>query len=74
MTDHAAMNETSLVMALRPDLVQMKRLSSDLEEHPLGLYGKDPRTHASPELGQRAIDIQADRMSKILREALADLK
>jgi creatinine amidohydrolase len=73
-TDHAAMNETSLVMALRPDLVQMERLPSDLDERLLGLWGKDPRTHASPELGQRAIDIQAKRMSKILREALADLE
>lgn len=72
--DHAAMNETSLVMALRPELVQMERLPTDLDQWPVAIGGKDPRLHASAEFGQKAIDLQAERMSGILKEALANLK
>ena len=69
--DHAAMNETSLVMALRPELVQMDRLSKD--RWPVGVGGKDPRKFASPELGRKIIELQTERMAKILRNALANL-
>ncbi len=71
--DHAAKNETSLVMALRPDLVQMARLPQDPEKWPLGISGTDPRTEASAEVGGRAISLQLERMSEVLREALARL-
>lgn len=73
-TDHAATNETSLVMALRPDLVRMDRLPSAPEQWPLAVWGRDPRTHASPELGQRAIARQMERMAGLLRDALARAK
>lgn len=68
--DHAAMNETSLVMALRPELVQMDRLPSDPSDWPLAVGGKDPRVYASPEVGQKAISLQMERMTGILRELL----
>ncbi len=42
MTDHAAMNETSLEMAMYPELVQMKNLPSDSTKWPLGVSGKAP--------------------------------
>jgi creatinine amidohydrolase len=71
--DHAAKNETSLVMALRPDLVQMARLPQDPEKWPFGISGTDPRTEASAEVGERAISLQLERMSNVLREALAKL-
>jgi creatinine amidohydrolase len=71
--DHAAMNETSLVMAMHPDLVRMENLPSDPEEWPLAVNGRDPRTEASPELGRKAIAIQMERMAGILREALGRL-
>jgi len=71
--DHAAMNETSLVMALRPDLVEMDRLPQDLEQWPVAVGGQDPRLYASPELGWKAIDLQLKRMAGILRAALAHL-
>jgi creatinine amidohydrolase len=71
--DHAAMNETSLMMALRPELVQMERLSPDLTRWPVGVGGKDPRVHASPELGERAMSLQLERMAGILRAALAKM-
>lgn len=70
MVDHAAMNETSLVMALRPELVHMEYLSVDLEDWPAGVGGKDPRVHASREKGLEIIDIQKERMIETIREAL----
>ena len=73
MVDHAATNETSLVMALRPELVHMEYLPADLDQWPVGVGGRDPRTHASAELGRKAIDLQKERMKKILTEALGAL-
>lgn len=72
-TDHAAMNETSLCMALRPDLVHMEYLPADLSQWPLGVWGQDPRTQASAELGRQAITTNLERMSGLLRTALARL-
>ena len=71
--DHAAMNETSLVMALRPELVQMENLPKDPDRWPVAVGGKDPRTFASAEVGQRALELQTERMAGILREALGRL-
>ena len=71
--DHAAMNETSLVMALHPELVQMERLPKDPNSWPVGVGGKDPRELASAELGHEILKIQTERMAKILRQALAKL-
>jgi creatinine amidohydrolase len=73
MVDHAAMNETSLVMALRPDLVQMERLPKDPNFWPVGVGGRDPRKFASAELGREILKIQTERMAKILRQALGEL-
>ncbi|TFG72762.1 MAG: creatininase family protein [Anaerolineales bacterium] len=71
--DHAAMNETSLVMALRPELVHMERLPANLNQWPVAIGGKDPREYASPELGFKAIDLQVERMAGILRTLLEEL-
>jgi creatinine amidohydrolase len=73
MVDHAAMNETSLVMALRPELVHMDYLPHDAKQWPVGVGGRDPRTHASAELGWKAIRLQKERMKKILIKALTEL-
>jgi creatinine amidohydrolase len=73
-TDHAGANETSLVMALRPDLVQMENLDPDPNVFPLAVGVLDPRVHASRELGKRAIAMQAERMEKLLRSALAETR
>ena len=61
--DHAAKNETSLVMAIRPDLVQLSRLSSDPSEWPLGVDGVDPRG-SNPEYGQAAIDRSIEALAR----------
>lgn len=71
--DHAAMNETSLMMAMRPELVQMDRLPADPSQWPVAVGGKDPRLHASRELGRRVITLQLERMIGLLTQALADL-
>jgi creatinine amidohydrolase len=73
MVDHAAMNETSLVMALRPELVQMERLPKDPNSWPVGVGGRDPRQFASAKLGRKILKLQTERMAKILRQALDKL-
>jgi len=70
MIDHAARNETSLMMYFYPELVQLENLPSDTAIWPKGVSGHDPRTTASPELGQEAVEYHVDRMKKILAEAL----
>lgn len=73
-TDHAAANETSLMMALHPDLVEIENLDPDPEVSPVGVSGEDPRTAASAERGHQAIEMQATRMAEELSTALAELK
>jgi creatinine amidohydrolase len=41
--DHAAKNETSLMLALHPDLVDLTQLSADRSIWPQGVGGDDPR-------------------------------
>jgi creatinine amidohydrolase len=72
--DHAAANETSIMMALHPSLVHMENLPQDAKEWPTGIIGKDPRRYASAEHGQRIIDIHLDRMESMLREQLIKLR
>jgi creatinine amidohydrolase len=74
MVDHAAMNETSLVMALRPELVHMEALPADTSRWPIGVGGRDPRLYATPELGRRALQLQKERMKAVLKEALDELE
>jgi len=74
MVDHAAMNETSLVMALRPELVKMEFLPADTTEWPVGVGGKDPRLWASPEKGKEILDIQKKRMVNLIAESLAGVR
>jgi len=69
-TDHAAANETSLMMALRPDLVEMERLPADLSVWPLAIMGEDPRLHASSEMGRKIIQKNLVWLEAILRQAL----
>ena len=53
--DHAAKNETSLMLALRPDLVDLARLPADRASWPQGVGGEDPRD-ATADHGQACID------------------
>ena len=71
--DHAAANETSLTLALHPDLVHMEYLPRDPDEKVKAIIGRDPRIYASPEVGRQIIQLQGERMEAILRAALASL-
>lgn len=66
MIDHAATNETSLVLALRPELVDMNKLPKD--GILVGSWGEDPRTGASEERGKILIEKNVELASKNLKE------
>ena len=59
--DHASANETAIVMALRPELVQMERIISG-GEAPIGMAGRDPREHASKEYGMQVLEANVEAM------------
>lgn len=69
--DHAAANETSIVMAVRPELVQMERIVSG-GEAPVAIAGRDPREYASPEYGRQVLEANVkamgDGLARILQE------
>ncbi len=69
--DHAAKWETSLLMALRPDLVDMSRLPTDLDQPLIGVGGIDPRKEASAEFGREAVEAVVERMVDRARELVA---
>jgi len=70
-SDHAAKWETSILMALRPELVEIERLPRDYEVAPQGVFGDDPRLHASAELGRQAVAAIA-ALARLGRELLAE--
>ena len=62
--DHAGIGETSLLLALRPDLV---RLDAWPHDQPLpGVIGDDPRPVANVELGRRIFDQSSARASALV--------
>lgn len=76
--DHAAHWETSLLMYLRPELVDMSRiadeeLGTDAGQRAAGIYGKDPRQFASPELGKTIADEIIEFIGNKARELLAEI-
>lgn len=77
--DHAAHWETSLMMYLRPELVdmdQIKRENLDSEDgkKEAGIFGRDPRKFASRELGEKIANRIADRIGQKAQELLKMLK
>lgn len=68
--DHAAKWETSLMMALHPEWVDMSRLPAEGEL--LAVGGMDPRTEASVEYGERGLELVAQRIAQRVKELLAD--
>jgi creatinine amidohydrolase len=63
--DHAGVWESSLLMAVRPELVQV-----DHEGDLPGLVGDDPRGRASRKLGERGLELAAERATAALDRAL----
>ncbi|MDR2932604.1 MAG: creatininase family protein [Oscillospiraceae bacterium] len=72
-TDHAAANETSIMMHLHPETVKMDQLHSDPAVWPVAVSGDDPRVHASAQKGRRIVGQQTERMCKLLGQALITL-
>jgi len=54
-TDHAGRNETSILMAVAPNLVDLTRLPPDRTQWPQGVAGEDPRD-ATSEFGAELIE------------------
>jgi len=65
--DHAAKWETSILWALRPELVDMGRLSRDMKEPLEGVGGEDPRIHASRELGEQVVAAMVERLAELAK-------
>jgi creatinine amidohydrolase len=62
--DHAALVETSWMLALHPELVALDRLADDpAAAHP-GVYGRNPRFTADAGWGRSAIDAAADLLAQ----------
>jgi creatinine amidohydrolase len=72
--DHAASNETSLMMYFRPELVEMSNLPKDTNIWPLGVWGKDPRKYASAENGKKIVEYHKVRMVNLLKKELVRIK
>ena len=77
--DHAGAWETSILMYLRPELVDMGYIAhEDLTtvegHHKAGILGRDPRTDASRELGEKFVNRMADNIGKKAQELLAGLR
>ncbi len=53
--DHAGQNETSIMLALRPELVDISKLPQDPSISPERILGKDPR-QATDKLGKKYLD------------------
>lgn len=66
--DHAARNETSLMMHYRPDLVDMSQLPQSRSEWPLGVSGDDPRD-ASTEYGAECMKASLELMIQAFTKA-----
>lgn len=62
--DHAAKFETSLMMALYPDMVNLELLDSELMKPNIGVLGEDPRCFASKEFGFEILE----KFEKIVNE------
>lgn len=71
MLDHAALWETSQLMAVRPQLVRLDALGSEaLTPHKHGVIGRDPRGTASAALGERALTMATDSIVRAVEELL----
>ena len=66
--DHAARNETSLVMALRPELADLGQLDADRDVWPQGVGGQDPRDATADE-GRQLLEASIPIVGRLLEAA-----
>ncbi len=66
--DHAAKWETSMMLAMNPDFVDLERLPSGLSypERTIrhGVWGIDPKEHASKEIGEKVLNEIVKKLSQ----------
>lgn len=74
MNDHAAQNETSILMHYYPELVKMKQLPGDTSVELRGVAGKDPRIFASPKLGREIVTRNINYMKGVIKTELEKIK
>jgi creatinine amidohydrolase len=74
--DHGSVLETSLVMAIAPDLVDLDRLPAPVDAPVVGIYGPDPRGRAGADLGAArlgaAAELLAERVGALLAGGVID--
>ena len=68
--DHAGKWETSYLMYLRPDCVDMTVFLNRDKERLVGVGNIDPRTEATVEIGRKACDMMVDGMVRRARELI----
>jgi creatinine amidohydrolase len=66
--DHAARNETSLMMHYHPELVDLSQLPEDRSVTPQGVGGEDPR-EASAAFGEECAEISIKLVGDLLAKA-----
>ena len=76
--DHAGYWETSMMMALHPELVDLDQiktedLSTEAGHRKAGILGRDPRTEATTALGELFINRIADNIGRKAEKLLASL-
>jgi len=77
--DHAGYWETSILMYLRPELLDLERIKNEdltTEEghRAAGILGRDPRTDAARGLGELFVNRISDNIGLKAQELLAELK
>jgi creatinine amidohydrolase len=71
MLDHGALWETSVLLALRANLVDLDALGTGtLTPADSGVLGRDPRGLASPSLGNTTLDLAVKRMTGAVEQLL----
>jgi creatinine amidohydrolase len=65
--DHAGRNETSIMMAVAPELVDLSQLPEDRAEWPQGVGGEDPRD-ATAEYGEELLEATVALIGRRLEE------
>lgn len=69
--DHAAAIETSLLLHLAPDTVDLGELDPDPAAWPQGVGGDDPRTNASETFGREYAKLLVNRMAALATRLVA---
>lgn len=69
--DHGSVLETSLALAIAPELVDLGALPQPTDVPIVGIYGPDPRGRASAELGETRLEDGASLLAERVRRLLA---